>query len=95
MKAGFLPLAAGLAIALAGCGKSEQAQLAEYNTAFVNACQTQASQHGIPANIAQPACDCALAEFDKKYPGAAKITKPLSEAATFVQECARKVAAGG
>lgn len=94
MRSVLFPIAAGLAVALGGC-KSEQEQLTEYNAAFLTSCQSDATKHGIPASIAQPACACALAEFDKKYPGASKISKPLSEAAPLVQACARSAASGG
>ena len=93
MRSVLFPIAAGLAVVLAGC-KSEQEQLTEYNAAFITSCETDATKHGISPGAARHACACALTEFDRKYPGASKISNPLSEAAPLVQACAIHAAGG-
>jgi hypothetical protein len=72
---------------VAGCGNAEEAFNKQFDESFVSSCVSSAVQGGVPAQIADQACGCALTGINEKFSAAEKMTISEEQAGPIMQAC--------
>jgi hypothetical protein len=89
--AGKTFVALGAAALLMGCGETSEAINASFDENFVSSCVSSATGSGVPANLAEAACDCALTEINAKYSATEKLTLSDAQAMPIAEQCFTQV----
>jgi hypothetical protein len=78
-----------IAVALStGCGEaSEQAINENFDESFLSNCTSSATGGGMAAELADAACDCALAGINEKYSASEKLTLTNEQATPIAEKC--------
>jgi hypothetical protein len=74
-----------IAVALStGCGEATEQAIDE---SFLANCKSSATGGGMAAELADTACDCALAGINEKYSASEKLTMTNEQAMPIAEKC--------
>jgi len=82
----------GLVALAAGCNSkgNEQAFSDKFDKGFRSSCVSSSMQGGVPADVSNQVCDCAIAAINKKFSAREKLTMTEEQARPMMLECLNK-----
>ena len=80
-----------LAVSLGGCGeKSDEAFNKSFDESFVQSCVSSSTRSGVPGDIADRVCNCAVNDMNGKYSAMEKATLSDEQLNAVMKKCANE-----